>query len=87
MVRKIVRTLLVGLITGLLLGLLLLPALDAMGRSLLMPPVYEPAVRVLLAALLLAGMRAAWSYEPVVPGAGEEATEGPPDPSAHGGGP
>jgi len=87
MARKIVRTVLVGLITGLFLGLILLPALDAMGRILLMPPVFEPAARVLLGAFLLAGMGAAWSYVPAVPGSEEETAEGPPDPSAHVGGP
>lgn len=88
MVRTVLRTLLVGLISGLVLGLLLLPVLDAMGRILPLPPVFHPAARILLVALWLAGMKAAWSYEPVMPGP-EETTgdDGPPDPSTHAGGP
>ena len=81
MARKIARTLLVGLITGICLVFLLLPALDAMGRVLLMPPLYEPAARGLVAAFWLAGMGAAWAYKPVEPEPGA-----PLDPSAHPGG-
>jgi hypothetical protein len=87
MARKVVRTLLVGLITGLVLVLLLIPGLDAMGRILLMPPLYEPAARGLVAAFWLAGMGAAWAYEPVGSEMGEDAVEPAPDPSAQPGGP
>ena len=82
MSRKIARTLLVGLITGVLLVLLLIPALDAMGRILLMPPLYKPAARGLVVAFWLAGMGAAWAYEPIV-----SDPDDPPDPSAQAGGP
>lgn len=87
--RKVMRTLLVGLITGLLLVVLLLPGLDAMGRILLMPPVYKPAARILVGAFWLASMGAAWSYRPAAPpvAAGEGGDTAPPDSPAHVGGP
>ncbi|MBT8335184.1 MAG: hypothetical protein KJO11_01180 [Gemmatimonadetes bacterium] len=62
--RRILRTLLVGAISGAALALVGVPALDAMGRLLLMPPVYYPAARVLLAALWAVGLASAWTYRP-----------------------
>ena len=62
--RRIIRTLLVGVITGAVLALVGVPALDAMGRLLLLPPVYYPAARVLLAGLWAVGLASAWAYRP-----------------------
>jgi uncharacterized transporter YbjL len=61
---RVLRTLGVAVVAGILLVAFLLPALDAMGRVLLMPPSYRPAARALLAALWLAGVGAAWAYRP-----------------------
>jgi hypothetical protein len=66
--RRILRTVLVGGITGAVLAFVGVPALDAMGRLLLMPPVYYPAARVLLAGLWAAGAASAWAYRPPEPG-------------------
>lgn len=62
--RRILRTLLVGAISGAVLALVGIPALDAMGRLLLMPPLYYPAARVLLGALWAVGLASAWTYQP-----------------------
>ena len=64
MSRRIVRTVLVAVVTALLLLAVVLPALDSMGRLLLMPPSYRPAARVLLAAFWAVGVGAAWAYRP-----------------------
>lgn len=67
MQRKVLRTLLVALISGAALLFLLLPALDALGSVLLMPPSYGPAARVLVGAFWLVGIAAAWAYQPPGP--------------------
>lgn len=77
MSRRIVRTALVGAGTAVLLWVVLLPALDSMGRLLLMPPSYRPAARVLLAAFWAVGVAAAWAYRPAGgggPGGGPQDT-------------
>jgi hypothetical protein len=62
--RRIVRTGIVALLAGAALALIGVPALDAMGRLLIMPPVYYPAARVLLGAFWVVGVAAAWAYRP-----------------------
>lgn len=62
--RRIVRTLAVAAVSGFVLAFLMLPGLDALGRTLLMPPSYRPAARVLLGALWAVGVAATWAYEP-----------------------
>lgn len=64
---RIVRTLGVAAVAGILLGGLVLPGLDALGRTLLMPPVYYPAARGLLVAMWLVGVAATWVYRPPEP--------------------
>ncbi len=78
MTPRIVRTLSIGLPAGLVLAWGLVPALDAMGRILLMPPLYYPAARVLAAAFWLVGVAAVWVYRP----AGEGGSR-PAEPPTH----
>lgn len=62
--RRVVRTLAVAVAAGLVLAFVVLPGLDALGRTLLMPPSYRPAARALLAAFWAVGVAAAWAYRP-----------------------
>ncbi len=64
MLRRIVRTCLVGVVSGALLLGLVVPAIDAVGRLLLLPPVFRPASRWMIAALWVTGLGAAWVYRP-----------------------
>jgi hypothetical protein len=43
---------------------LALPAVDALGELLLLPPSYRVGVRILLAAIWLVGVAAVWAYRP-----------------------
>ncbi len=72
MKRKLMRTGLVGALAAVVLVGALLPGLDAMGRVLLMPPLYYPAARILTAAFWVVGVGAAWVYRPPTPGADRE---------------
>lgn len=58
------RTVLTALVAGLAARALLLPLLEAVGRVLMVPPVYTPVARGFAALLWLTLVAAAWAYRP-----------------------
>lgn len=61
---RVRRTLLTALVAGLAARVLLLPLLEAVGRILVVPPVYTPVARGFAALLWLTLVAAAWAYRP-----------------------
>lgn len=75
--RKLTRTVLVGLVSAAVLAFLVVPAADAVGRLLLLPAVFRPAARWMVAALWVTGVAAAWTYQPPESPSGEVGADEP----------